>query len=354
MPPLQNPIRYGSMCSGMGTDSWAAISAHPDRPCVHSFAVEKDNHCRTWLACHFPHTEIFSDLHGDEFKSAAPLLTVDVLTAGFPCQPFSLNGKGLGLLDPKFRGLAILPIIQYIRETQPRIVVLENVAGLLTSHQETLVAILEALRGITDNTSGSRCYYVSFKKVSTTDFGIPQSRDRVYIIAIKYSGRVRLDFTWPTGNASAVTSWKEIFDADRVALQTYSNYKVPKGRLIGQHVRDALKIVKDRAQAKECRPEDIVAIIDTAGSSRSVGIDRCPCLTRSHCKSESFFSLQHNDMLRTTELLRLQGFTDRDINSMQLDCVAVCQLRAMIGNAFNKHVLAEILKACVHAAEAAA
>ena len=102
------------------------------------------------------------------------------------------------------------------------------------------------------------------------------------------------------------------------------------------------------------RPEDLVAIVDVASSSGNVSIDRCPCLTRSHCKSDSYFSLQHNSLLRTTELLRLQGYTDSDIRSMDLDCVAASQIRAMIGNAFSKNVLAEVLKACVHAAEATA
>ena len=67
---------------------------------------------------------------------------VEILTSGFPCQPFSLAGKGGGRSDP--RGLVVFHVLQYVQKNLPRIVILENVNGLLsTKHAELMILILE-------------------------------------------------------------------------------------------------------------------------------------------------------------------------------------------------------------------
>ena len=82
----------------------------------------------------------FTDAADPLFLENAP--SVDILTSGFPCQPFSIAGKGGGTSDP--RGLVVLHALQYVQKNLPRISILENVNGLLsTKHAELMILILK-------------------------------------------------------------------------------------------------------------------------------------------------------------------------------------------------------------------
>ena len=70
---------------------------------------------------------------------------IDLYVVGFPCQPFSLAGKGEGVADSKGRGEIIHHILNFIKKKEPRTFILENVDGLATQHKETLNAIIAAL-----------------------------------------------------------------------------------------------------------------------------------------------------------------------------------------------------------------
>ena len=149
-------------------------------------------------------------------------------------------------------------------------------------------------------------------------------------------------------------SWQDLFDADRLPLSSYLNYPMPKGATANNNVKRALQKISAAALKMGCRAEDVPAILDVSSSRCNLGIDICPCLTHSHCKGGGYYSMQHGAPLRTTGLLRLQGFTNTDISTMNTDIVSPTKLNGMIGNAFSKCVLTEVLKACLWATEAAA
>ena len=98
----------------------------------------------------------------------------DCLTGGFPCQPFSVSGKGLGFEDT--RGTLFFNIAEILRVKRPQMFLLENVKQLY-HHDEgrTFKRILEVLR---ENLG----YDVHYKVLNTKDFGIPQNRERVFIV----------------------------------------------------------------------------------------------------------------------------------------------------------------------------
>lgn len=101
----------------------------------------------------------------------------DVLTAGFPCQPFSISGKMKGFEDT--RGTLIYNVFQIIEAKRPKVVFLENVKHLVHhDHGNTLKTILEGL----DNLG----YKYSWKVLNASDFGVPQNRERIIIIAHKH------------------------------------------------------------------------------------------------------------------------------------------------------------------------
>lgn len=100
----------------------------------------------------------------------------DILCAGFPCQPFSISGKMKGFEDT--RGTLIYNVFKIIEAKQPKVVFLENVKHLVHhDHGNTLKTILEGLANLG--------YKYSFKVLNASDFGVPQNRERIIIIANK-------------------------------------------------------------------------------------------------------------------------------------------------------------------------
>jgi DNA (cytosine-5)-methyltransferase 1 len=101
----------------------------------------------------------------------------DILTGGFPCQPFSIAGLQAGFDDERSNVFwKILSIIDYHK---PDCVILENVKNLVT-HDET-----RTFKTITDNLE-KRGYFIRYKVLNTAEItGIPQHRERIYIVCVK-------------------------------------------------------------------------------------------------------------------------------------------------------------------------
>jgi DNA (cytosine-5)-methyltransferase 1 len=129
------------------------------------------------------------------------ILDFDVLFAGFPCQPFSMAGKRLGFNDT--RGTLFYEIIRILRAKRPIAFLLENVQHL-ESHDngKTLTTMLNLLgREINGQTKlmatkESLGYHVFHKVLNSKDFGVPQSRERIFIVGFDR----RVDFRFPIGN----------------------------------------------------------------------------------------------------------------------------------------------------------
>lgn len=100
----------------------------------------------------------------------------DILCAGFPCQPFSQCGKQKGFEDE--RGTMFEQLMKFVSFHAPSIILLENVQGLL-SHNDG-----SSFRKI-KNTIEGKGYSVSYSVLKCSDYGIPQMRKRLFIIAIR-------------------------------------------------------------------------------------------------------------------------------------------------------------------------
>jgi DNA (cytosine-5)-methyltransferase 1 len=100
-----------------------------------------------------------------------------ILTAGFPCQPFSPAGKKLGVRDC-VRGTLFERIVEIIDKKQPKYFFLENVKRLLTMENGYhFRVILNALSELD--------YFIEWRIISPISFGIPQNRDRIFIFGTK-------------------------------------------------------------------------------------------------------------------------------------------------------------------------
>ena len=127
--------------------------------------------CKTYRH-NFPNTHFIEGDVRDIDPRALP--DIDVLVAGFPCQPFSIMGYRRGFKDP--RGNLFFEISRFIDVKHPRVVFLENVQNLMEhDNGKTFLVIF--------NTLAQFGYSVKYKVINATDVNIPQNRSRIFIVA---------------------------------------------------------------------------------------------------------------------------------------------------------------------------
>jgi DNA (cytosine-5)-methyltransferase 1 len=134
--------------------------------------------------------------------------SVDIITGGFPCQAFSVAGKRGGFNDT--RGTLFFEIARIARILKPKYLLLENVKGLLNHAEgETFGTIL--------NTLGELGYWWEFQILNSKDFGVPQNRERVFIVGHSRRFPRREIFPITRTNGQALTELTQgLADAYRV------------------------------------------------------------------------------------------------------------------------------------------
>ncbi len=130
----------------------------------------------------------FGDITKEETKKFIPD-GFDILCAGFPCQAFSIAGKRGGFEDT--RGTLFFDVAEIIKRKKPKAIFLENVKGLRNHNGgRTLETILNVLRNDLD-------YYVPEPQtINAKDFGVPQHRERIYIVGFRKDQGIT-DFEYP-------------------------------------------------------------------------------------------------------------------------------------------------------------
>jgi len=172
------------LCAGAGGQALGLEQAGFE----HTALVEIDKHCCSTLRHNRPAWNVLEeDLR--IFKERAGSYTgVDLVAGGLPCPPFSVAGKQLGEQDERNLFDDALDVIDAIR---PSAVMIENVRGFLD-------AVFRDYRQHLKSQLRKLGYEAEWRLLNASDFGVPQLRPRVVIVAIK---RERSDlFDWPDGN----------------------------------------------------------------------------------------------------------------------------------------------------------
>lgn len=115
----------------------------------------------------------------------------DILTAGFPCQPFSTAGSRLGIDDD--RGNLYLECLRIIRDKKPKIVVFENVRGILSIKNKDGSSLIKTIEKSLEDLG----YLVSIKLLNSSDFCVPQNRHRVFVVAFDKTYGIHFKFPSP-------------------------------------------------------------------------------------------------------------------------------------------------------------
>lgn len=134
------------------------------------FSSEIDSHCQdTYELNHGDRP------HGDiKQVNASDIPRHDVVVGGFPCQSFSISGDMKGFNDE--RGQLFFDIIRIVKHHKPSMILLENVANLATHDRGNTIKVIKSQ--LID-----MGYHVGFEVLNASDFGVPHSRERIYISA---------------------------------------------------------------------------------------------------------------------------------------------------------------------------
>ena len=244
----------------------------------------------------------FGDITKETTKAFIPD-DFDVLCAGFPCQAFSLAGKRLGFEET--RGTLFFDVAEIIRRKRPKAFFLENVKGLLIHDKgKTIQTILKVLREDLD-------YYVPDPQiVNAMNFGVPQHRERVYIVGFRKDQNVN-EFTYPSPTDKTKT-FADIKEEHTVSAKYYLSTQYVK-TLVAHKERHA---AKGNGFGYEIIPDDGVAnaiVVGGMGRERNLVIDtRLEDFTPvTNIKGE----INRDGLRRMTprEWARLQGFPDNFI-----------------------------------------
>ena len=170
-------------------------------------AVEYDKSCCETLKKNRPKISV---IQGDISKiSTSEILSVGglkpteaaVLIGGPPCQSFSLAGKRMGMDDP--RGKLVLEFIRIVKESLPKVFVMENVRGMVNWQDgKAIEAILNEISEPIIFEGQEYHYKVDKAILNALEYGVPQSRERVFIVG----NRVNKTFVFPQPTHSKLSN----------------------------------------------------------------------------------------------------------------------------------------------------
>ncbi len=178
-------LRVGSDFSGVGAFDQALRRLNIKHKTI--FACDLDKYARQTYIENYGEPQYFPE---DVYKRDIPKESLDIYMTSPPCQAFSLAGKRKGEEDK--RGILFYNSHQFIKINKPRYFIFENVKGLLSddkgrTFQRWLDYLGKSINGnpILFTHPESVNYHIYFKVLNSKDFGVPQNRERVFIIGIR-------------------------------------------------------------------------------------------------------------------------------------------------------------------------
>jgi len=191
-------LKVSTFCSGIGAAEEALKNLGVEHEVV--FASEIDKYARQSYEVNHDAKMMINDMCepdyvGEQYYS-------DLNISGLPCQAFSLAGKRLGELDK--RGVLFYDFYRWVKNQQPKVFVIENVKGLLSVDKGVIFQNWCQLLGRSVNYQNhffmhedSLEYNLHYTVLNSKNFGVPQNRERVFIVGIRKD--LPNDFRFPIG-----------------------------------------------------------------------------------------------------------------------------------------------------------
>lgn len=226
-------LKTGTWFTGIGSPEQALRDLKV--PHRNVMAADWDKYARKTYLANFKPEQMFEDVTKIDCASIEPL---DLFIAGFPCQAFSLAGKRLGFEET--RGTLFFNTADFIRINRPKMFILENVKGLL-SHDKpkgsksktgrtfnTIIGLLAHTVNYQENMfpyDDNLGYNVHYAVLNSKNFGVPQNRERVFIVGIRPD--LPNDFRFPLG-FPLVKRLRDVLEKN-VAEKYYLSDKILEG-----------------------------------------------------------------------------------------------------------------------------
>lgn len=233
---------------------------------------------------------------------------IDLLSGGFPCQAFSYAGKGEGFND--IRGTMFFQFARAIKEVQPKVILGENVKGLLSHDKGRTIATIKK----TIQELGYKL--IEPKVLNAMNYNVPQKRERIIIIGVRNDLAENIQFEWPKTHHRIMTM------ADALKKGELYDCDVPKS--IGQEYPERKKKVLELVPQGGCwrhLPDDVAREYmkksyflggGKTGMARRLGWDE-PSLTLTCSPSQNQTERCHPEETRpltVREYARIQTFPD--------------------------------------------
>jgi len=236
----------------------------------------------------------------------------DILLAGFPCQPFSIIGNGLGFADT--RGTLFFEIERILKDKQPLAFLLENVKRLVSHNNgRTFKEILFRLNNLG--------YHIHWKVLNALDYGLPQKRERVIIVGFKQN----YPFCFPEPIQNRI-KLSEI-------LEEHS--KVPKKYFVSEHIK---KKRLEKVKNKKPIPKPAIWHENKGGN---IGIHEFSCALRAGA-SYNYLLVDGIRRLTPKEQILLQGFP-KNFKIIGSDS----EIKKLTGNSVPVNMIREVAKCMI-------
>lgn len=296
-------IRIGTDCSGIEAPIQALLQL--GIPFEHSFSCEKDKYALQSIIANYHPKKIYTDISK---RRHACLPDIDMYVCGFPCQPFSLMGNQMSTEDS--RSDIMHQCIKVIQKKLPKIFILENVKNFkFIEKGKPFNYLLQELQKIKKDKE--LAYNVSFDILNTKDYGIPQNRERIFIIGIRKDVQTK-PYSTPL----------------KLPMQPLDDFIIDK-TICTPNISISLQKNLDKIKLDNTYKNNYVV---TPFTHSSIMYNTSPTLTFSGCKY--MFHTTYNRYLSTKECLLLQGFPIDFIN-----IVGDFFLCRQIGNSMSVNVL---------------
>lgn len=346
-----NKIKIVSLFSGIGGFEKGIENSIMNSEVV--FASEIDSHARKSFLQNFPKIE----LHGDITKiNEKDIPDHDLLVAGFPCQAFSIAGKQKGFEDT--RGTLFFDIARILEEKKPKYILLENVKNLM-SHDggNTFLKIIETL-----NYLG---YTIDFTIINSNAAGLPQNRERTYIIGIldhdtdpllydnwnKKSDRLKKSLSYKGFNFFNTLQFnnnqkyiKDIIEDNLESKYLISNDKIKSFLADKNYYYDDEEVFNKIIKLFDL-PKDVWNDLERQRRVYSIYGISPTILARSDTTKILLKDLNHYYIRKLTprETFRAQGFDDSFIDNIVKAGISMTQQYKQSGNAVSPPVVTGII-----------
>ena len=367
---IMHKISLATLFSGIGAPEFAAKKVFDSVKMI--FACEIDKFARkSYLANHDAPLAFYEDICDLDAKAYAE--QIDILIGGSPCQDFSIAGQRTG--EDGERGNLIWQFYRVVSEARPKVFIYENVKGFLSINGgKSYQRFLDALRGLG--------YFCHAEILNTKDYGIPQNRERLYIVGFLDAQEYHAFYIAPKTGCKRLADFldtsvdEKYFLSDKVLTHFHSKNPKFNGKFEPKNANESIAntlttkpnhrrtdtFIKVVGELDIKGADCIKRVYDTDGLAPTLttmgGGGREPkILQRSRdfnkgaefelCPTISSNSFEHNNLLKNErirkltpkECLRLQGFPE----GFKI-VVSDTQTYKQAGNAMSVNIIKIIFK----------